>query len=93
MKAKNGFIERFCVVCGNKIMVNLHRDYSYKNGHYFGVMNIPVGDGRYKEISKATKTSPGVVEWTGKEKRIEYWECEKCFNEAEKSEASRTPSS
>ncbi|MFH1200564.1 MAG: hypothetical protein V1708_05855 [Candidatus Micrarchaeota archaeon] len=77
---------RKCVVCGAKIQIALGPGGKYDNGHYFGVMKLPVGKGKYEKIgrSKFGRHSFDVVKWTGKEKEIEYWECNDCWKEAGK---------
>ena len=76
-------MERTCIVCGKKMKIHLFKNHSYNNGYYFGVVEIPVGKGKYKKITTARedKKEFDVAEWTGKKKRIEYWECVKCYNE------------
>ena len=48
-------------------------------------MKLPVkGTGKYKKVGKTRigKMKVDVVKWTGKEKEVEYWECNKCYEEA-----------
>lgn len=76
---------RKCIVCGKLINITLYQDGHYKNGHFFKVIKVPVGKGEYKKV-KTTKIfgkKCDIVKWTGKEKEVEYWECNDCFNEAE----------
>ena len=78
-------ISRKCTVCGKSIRITLYRDGHYRNGHYFNKLKIPIeGTGEYKKVgtNKIGKHKINVVKWTGKEKEIEYWECNDCFNEA-----------
>jgi hypothetical protein len=46
-------------------------------------MELPVGKGKYVEVGerKICGRKCEVVKWTGKEKKVEYWECEKCCHE------------
>jgi len=76
-------IKRKCSICGKGISVILHGR-KYDNGHYFGKIKIPVGPGEHKKIrtTKIGRHKFDVVKWTGKEKEVEYWECNKCFEEA-----------
>ena len=76
-------MKRNCLVCGKKINVVL-QGRKYTDGHYFGKFKLPIKPGEYKKIrvAKFGKTKFDVVKWTGKEKEIEYWECDKCFEEA-----------
>lgn len=77
-------MQRRCIVCGKKITIHLYPDRHYHGGHYFRKMKIPIGKGKYKKIgsTKLGKKKVDVVKWTGKEKEIEYWECEACYSEA-----------
>lgn len=58
----------------------------YTGGHYFGKMKVPIGKGRWKKVGATTILKPiqkmtDIVEWSGKEKEVEYWECDKCYIE------------
>ncbi|MDP1694585.1 MAG: hypothetical protein Q8L34_03525 [Candidatus Woesearchaeota archaeon] len=77
-------IKRACVVCGKPLTITLYEDGHHRNGYYFSTMKIPVGKGDYKKIgtSKVLGNKVDVVKWTGKEKQIEYWECNDCFDQA-----------
>jgi len=78
-------IYRKCVVCGKKIRIKLYEDGHYVNGHYFNKMKIPIkGIGKYKKVgtTKLFKEKIDIVKWTGKEREVEYWECNKCYEEA-----------
>lgn len=78
-------IIRKCVSCGKKISINiLNKKGHYDKGHYFGKMKIPVGKGEYKKIKtdKLFNKKVDVVEWTGRKKEVEYWECNDCYEEA-----------
>ncbi|MBI5553923.1 MAG: hypothetical protein HY917_04250 [Candidatus Diapherotrites archaeon] len=78
-------INRKCCVCGKAIYSSVNPKGRYSNGHYFGKFKIPIeGTGKYEKIGK---TRPGkikcnVVRWNGKERSVEYWECNSCFEEA-----------
>ncbi len=75
-------IKRRCLVCGMPLKITVDEKKNYKNGHYFGKLDVPIkGTGRYKRVGMTKlgrKTYP-VVKWTGKEKQVEYWECNKCY--------------
>lgn len=80
-------LKRKCVVCGRilKILINDRMGY-YTGGHYFGKMKIPIGKGKWKKIGTSTilksiQKITDIVEWSGKEKEVEYWECDKCYRE------------
>ncbi len=64
-------LKRTCAVCGKEIKVIIYKDRSYRGGHYFGKMEIPIRKGKYKKVD--------VVDWTGEKKEVEYWECSKCY--------------
>ena len=79
-------LKRMCLVCGKKIYTTVFENGKYTNGHYFGKMKLPIeGTGEWKKTgtTKIGKQKIGVVKWTGKEKEIEYWECNSCFEEAQ----------
>lgn len=46
--------------------------------HYFGILKIPYGRGRYKYVERWNGMN--VVEWIGKRKWIHNWECDECYN-------------
>ncbi|MDO8623657.1 MAG: hypothetical protein Q7R52_05420 [archaeon] len=72
-----------CVVCGKKLNIKLNKDRIYNGGYYFGKVNAPIGKGKWKKVGKTKLLGKmiDVVKWTGKNKKVEYWECKKCFNE------------
>lgn len=78
---------RKCSICGKRIRFNVDSKGKYDNGHFFGLMKIPVeGTGEWKKKKKdrfGKHWFTVVSDWTGKEKKFEYWECNKCFKEAE----------
>jgi len=76
-------MKRDCSVCGKELDINLRKDKSYFGGNYFGKVEIPFGKGKYIKTGKTkiNKKIIDVVKWDGKEKEIEYWECDKCFKE------------
>jgi len=75
---------RNCIICGKRLNINLAKDRKVpRHFYYFGKMKLPVGKGRWKKVGKSTVLSPAidkitVAKWTGKEKEIEYWECNRC---------------
>lgn len=74
-------IKRNCVVCGKEMDIRIDKRGRYNPGHYFGKRRIPIkGTGKYIEIGKS-KVIKGarIVKWTGKEKEVEHWECNKCY--------------
>lgn len=78
-------ISRKCLVCGKRMSIIVNKDRHYHGGHYFNKLKIPIkGTGKYRKVGKTKlgKLMVDVVKWTGKEKEIEYWECNKCYEEA-----------
>lgn len=78
-------IKSKCSICGKVIKININKKGKYCNGYYFGVMGMPIkGTGEYKKVgtAKFLNKKIKVVKWTGKERDIEYWECNKCYEEA-----------
>lgn len=75
-------INRKCVVCDKNIRITLNKNGYYNNGHYFDKLKVPIrSTGEYKRVgtSKLFDEKVNVVKWTGKEKEVEYWECNKCY--------------
>ena len=78
-------ITRKCVVCGKPIRIKVYHDKHYNPGHYFNKIKLPVkGTGKYKEVgtTKIGRHKAKVIKWTGKEREIEYWECDSCYEMA-----------
>ena len=77
-------ITRKCLVCGKSIRIKVYEDGHYNKGYYFKKLKIPIGKGEFKKIrtTKIGKRKIDVVKWAGKEKEIEYWECNDCFEES-----------
>ena len=65
--------------------MKVYVDGHYSRGAYFGRFKLPIkGTGKYEKVgtSKLGKLKVDVVKWAGKEKEVEYWECNSCFEEA-----------
>lgn len=77
-------IYRKCVVCGKRMKINVYKGGGYSKGHYFGTHEIPIGKGEYKKVSttKMFGKDCDVVEWAGKKKKFDYWECNECYEDA-----------
>ena len=74
-------IERKCLVCDKKLKIVVGENGKYSGGYYFGEVGFPIeGTGELKKTGKKFMGG-NVVKWTGKEDNVEYWECDKCFNE------------
>jgi len=73
---------RKCNICGRRLNIILNRDKTYEGGHYFGKVDVNEGNGDYVKIrtSKFLGKKTNIVRWTGKTRKAEYWECDKCFN-------------
>jgi uncharacterized protein YuzE len=80
--------KRNCLVCGENITIKVGIKGHYDNGHYFGEIRVPIKEtGEWKQIGTSKILNIGgkpvpVVKWTGKEKKLEYWECNLCFDAA-----------
>lgn len=72
---------RKCAVCGKRIRINVDKKGHYSDGQYFGKTRIPIGKGKWAKVGTSALLGKkvNVVKWTGKEKEIEYWECNKCY--------------
>jgi|SRR3989338_1464750 len=78
-------IKRKCIVCGKNLTINLGKNGHYDNGRYFGKIKLTIkGTGEYKKIgtAKPLGKSVNIVKWTGKKRKIEDWECNKCYEES-----------
>jgi len=76
-------ISRKCSVCGKVIKPIIYKDGFIRGAFYYGKMNIPIGKGEHIKTGtfKLGNKKYNVSKWTGKEKQVEYWECESCYNE------------
>ena len=77
-------MKRKCTVCGKPIRIKVYPDKHYFPHHYYNKMKLPIGKGEWKKVgtSKLFGKKVNLVDWTGKEKEIEYWECNDCYEEA-----------
>src|SRR3989338_3811792 len=78
-------LKRKCLICGKKFSTTVFKNKKYTNGHYFSKLKIPIeGTGEYKKVGvfKFWKLKGDTVKWTGKEREVEYWECNSCYEEA-----------
>ncbi len=82
MNEEINLIEKECSLCDNVFAVEIQEDGKYENGHYFGEIKVPIGVGENIPTGEKLWGCP-VVNWSGKEKTIEYWECDDCFNKEE----------
>ena len=64
--------------------IKLYPDRHYQGGYFFKRFKVPIGKGEYEQTgtSKFGRRKFNVVKWTGKEKEVEYWECEKCYHDS-----------
>lgn len=73
-------LERNCAVCGKKLEITVYDNGEYGGGYYFGEIEIPVeGTGEYKKVGYNRELDAEIMKWTGKNKKVEYWECENCY--------------
>jgi len=78
-------IKRECLICGKKIIVNLMKNGNYSGGHYFGKIGTRlIGSGKVLKYAKIGKHKYPVVDMKLGGRKIEYWECNECFNESNK---------
>lgn len=78
-------LKRKCLICGQLFSLTVYADGHYNKGHYFGRLKLPIeGTGEYKKTGFTCigKQKIAIVKWTGKEKELEYWECNNCFEKA-----------
>lgn len=80
-RAPRKTIYRKCLICGKRIQIKIFKGGQYFPHHYFGKPSFAIkGTGQY--VKSGTFTFLGkkhdVVKWTGKSKKVEYWECERC---------------
>ena len=77
-------LKRKCIECGKNLSIKVYPDKHYRNGHYFNKFKVPIGKGHHKKTGTVHfgKKTFDVVNWTGKEKEFEYWECDACFEES-----------
>jgi len=78
-------LKRKCLICGKNFYTTVYQNRKYSNGHYFGKQKFPVeGTGEWKKVGKFKfgKLKGNTVKWTGKEKSVEYWECNDCYENA-----------
>jgi len=73
-------LTRTCMECGKTIEITVYEDDTYERGHYFGEFTLPDedSDGEYEKTGEWE--GHDVVEWTGEEDSLEYWECDDCFS-------------
>ena len=76
-------LKRRCAVCRKRLSISVSKDKGYIGGHYYGKTRIPYGKGEWVKIrtSKLLGRKVNIVNWTGKKKEVEHWECEKCNSE------------
>lgn len=82
---KKDKITRNCVVCGKELNIILLKNRKYTGGHYFGKIEIPIGEGEHKVIGQSDilgkDKKVDVVDWIGESKEVEYWEFDDCYYE------------
>ena len=87
-------ITRECLVCGKELTITLDDNGDIERGHYFGIINVGIGDwtisklvdGEFKRCIPYYKILyfklRDLKRLILKEyKKVEYWECEKCYDE------------
>ncbi len=79
-------IRRRCLICGKWMRIRLTKSGRYDKGHFFSKLELPIkGTGEHVKVDtiKIRETEHDVVKWTGKVKKIEYWECDTCYETPE----------
>jgi hypothetical protein len=74
-------LERKCSVCGKNIEAKVDDSGKIYGGYYYGKIELPFGRGKYVKVgtSRLFGMRADVVEWTGKTRKVEYWECNRCY--------------
>lgn len=75
---------RRCSVCGKKMKIKLNKDRTYVGGNYFCKVDIPdTKNWKMKVIGKMKigNMKVDVVNNPPVKKRVEYWECNKCYEQ------------
>lgn len=82
-------IKRQCAVCGRKILIKVFPNGKHTGGNYFGKIPLCTEKEFEKALKAGTtkerfgKTIIGVLKKDPKPyAHKEYWECNKCYNEA-----------
>jgi len=75
-------IKRGCIICEKGLIINVNKDGTYDEGYFFGKMKFPIGKGKNVKVGtmKILGRKIDTVKWNGKEREVEYWECDKCIN-------------
>jgi hypothetical protein len=82
-------IRRRCLICGKWMWIKLTKTGRYNRGHYFNELELPIeGTGEHVKVDtfKFGDLEEDVVDWTGKVKKVEYWECDTCYEKPESEE-------
>jgi hypothetical protein len=77
-------LKRSCLVCGKKLIIKLNKDGTYTNGYYFGKLDVHDTKNWKMEVIRQVKiggVKMNVVNDPPIKKRIEYWECSKCYGQ------------
>lgn len=79
-------VKRNCSVCGAELDIKVAKDRSYRGGHYFGEVEVPVEGAKEVELYETEIEGLGKVTVVEHDKydKFEYWECDRCFHEEEK---------
>lgn len=79
-------LQKTCAGCGKKIKVILHRDKSYRGGHYFGQIPLCTKKEERRVLKLGTrkvKFGKFIFEVLKEDPKpygyAEYWECPQCY--------------
>lgn len=73
---------RKCLVCDKKLKIKLNKDKTYTGGHYFGKLVIPDTKNWKMKVIRKIKIGDMKIDIVNDlpiKKRIEYWECNRCY--------------
>lgn len=78
-------MKRNCSVCGAELDIRVAKDRSYRGGHYYGGVKVPVEGAKEVELYETEIEGLGKVTVVEHDKydKFKYWECDKCFHEGE----------
>ena len=79
-------VERICIVCGKRMNVIRYTDKTYRNGHYFGKIQLY----SKKELARMRKSGTHKSRLAGLDMNVynydpkpyahtEHWECPSCY--------------
>ncbi len=75
---------RKCTRCDDTLSIVKHSDTDFQGAGYFTRYEVPIGEGDFTETGTVNVDGNEfpLVKWEGETKEVEYWECEKCAENA-----------